>query len=152
MFLVFQPWFPIMISVKIPKYGFHLGLTKQLVRQQEFIVINVQQLCACNNKLKIMFVISKWNPTFSSCLIKMKLDAELGILIPNIHLFCRNMILNEFLDYFHKCPCKLSCKTWDPILLTLLSRIMTLKELQKERGDYINFFLLLHGFLRCLCE
>lgn len=50
-----------------------------------------------------MFLITKWNPTFSSCLIKMKLDA--GILIQNIHLYCWNMLLNEFLDYFSNCPC-----------------------------------------------
>lgn len=52
-----------------------------------------------------MVLISKWNPTFSSCLIKMKLDAELGILIQNIHLYSSNVLLNEFLDYSSKCPC-----------------------------------------------
>lgn len=48
----------------------------------------------------LMFLISKWNPIFSSCLIKIKLDAGLGILIQNIHLYCRNKFLGEFLSYF----------------------------------------------------
>lgn len=89
-----------------------------------------------------MFVISKQKPTFSSCLIKMKLDAELGILIPNIHLYWWNMFPNEFLDYFTKCACKWSNKTWEPILLTFLFRKElqkeTLKELQQEKGYYKN--------------
>lgn len=52
-----------------------------------------------------MFLISKRNPAFSSCLIKIKLDAGLGILIQNIHLYCWNTFLNKFLDFFSKCPC-----------------------------------------------
>lgn len=64
---------------------------------------SITNICSYN-KLKIMVLISKRNPTFSSCLIKMKLDAELGILIQNIHLYCSSVLLNEFLDYSSKCP------------------------------------------------
>lgn len=94
-----------------------------------------------------MFLISKWNPTFSICLIKMELDEELRILIQNIHLYCWNMLLNEFLDDFTKCPCKWSCKTWDPILLTLPSRIMTLEKLQKEKGDCMKWLFIFLCFM-----